>query len=127
MMYRNIGGDHVQDGRTFKRGEFVETSLDLPRLFPGKFEKVPTSAIPVANETAAPETPAANETAAPETSKPVSGDVTSQFAKDIGKADGIKVFRIETGFMITDDGDAVNDKPIKTPKGVSAAIVAYLK
>lgn len=40
MIYKNIGGQHEQDGKLYPNGATIDTSLDLEKLFPDKFEKV---------------------------------------------------------------------------------------
>ncbi len=40
MFFRVMGGSHVQDGKKYKKGDLVETSLDLCSMFRGKFKRV---------------------------------------------------------------------------------------
>jgi hypothetical protein len=40
MLFRVLGGNHVQDGVTYKKGEVIDTPMDLCGKFKGKFERV---------------------------------------------------------------------------------------
>lgn len=40
MQFRLIGGGHVEDGKSYEKGDIVESDKNLVSLFRGKFEKV---------------------------------------------------------------------------------------
>ena len=40
MLFRLKGGKHIQDGKKYKKGDIIDTFIDLAKIFRGKFEKV---------------------------------------------------------------------------------------
>ena len=40
MLFRLLGGNHVQDGKSYVQGNIIKTDRDLCAMFRGKFEKV---------------------------------------------------------------------------------------
>jgi len=56
--YRVKEGNHVEGGRTYTKGQIVDSPVDLAELFKGKFEKV-SDPEPAPTSTAAPAPPAA--------------------------------------------------------------------
>ncbi len=131
MLFKLIGGgEHVEDGVSYKTGDVIESELDLVTQFRGKFEKVyqqdlpdgfslkkktvPTEPnIPVkGGEDGDPDTDTAKEEEGGSTSTPPSPagkiDVTDQFsaAQDLG----VSVFRKGTWYEVIDNGEVLNAK-----------------
>jgi len=40
MRFKLIGGNHQQDGKTYKTGDIVESKHDLAKAFKGQFERI---------------------------------------------------------------------------------------
>ena len=93
MQFELIGGSHVQDGKMYKKGDRIETKLNLVSMFGKKFRKLFSeeiaeeriAAIPTKSEV---ETKAGSEAVKKLTSEPVilGPDMTVTFyeAKDTG-------------------------------------------
>jgi hypothetical protein len=43
FLFRVKGGCHVEDGVTYRKGDMIETDVDLAATFRGKFERVYTA------------------------------------------------------------------------------------
>lgn len=116
--YRNIGGGHMDGSTLIKPGEVFECEDDdLCEKFLNKFEKVHPGEVADTPVTKAKDT-------TDETRVPVREDVTADFPS-AGDND-LCVFKDKQGWWILDDGDPVNEKPLKK-KAVDSAIEDYLE
>jgi len=48
MKFKLLTGDHQQDGVIYKKGDVIETPLDLKKMFVNKFEEIATPPPPPA-------------------------------------------------------------------------------
>ncbi len=112
MIFKLIGAPHVQDGRTYRKGDHIETDRDLRTVFKGKFvlvsgEDLVAIAQPVIPKKA--ETKSEDAPLVPPVKKMASGvnmTITFTDTKDTG-LDVMKIaedqFQIaEKGFLFTD-------------------------
>ena len=116
--YKNIGGDHVfVDGSVVKNGDVCTCDEDLCAKFVNKFERVHADETTTPAPKKKPKVPQKPET---ETG-PV--DVTDDFE---GAAENdLKVIKENNGWSIIDDGEVVNEKPLRK-KEVAGTIEEYL-
>lgn len=109
-------GSHIQDGRTYKRGDVVESDVPLDRMFPQKFERFVSSA----NE---PQTPEPEDQSPKGTEDDVSDvspggtlgkNVTEEFPEAVGA--GLLVFKRGAWFYVADPADpdeAIHEKGLR--------------
>lgn len=122
-IYKNVGGTHhTQDGRTIKNGEvFEDPDPQLHKTFVNKFEPQAQQVVPTPNIWQAPPgAPVATPPAAPPVEQV---DVTADFPTAVQHS--LQVLKGKAGYSVLDDGDPVNEAPLKNKKAVRAAIAEY--
>ena len=138
-MFRVIGGSHEQYGREYKKGEIVESSEDLTKVFRNKFVRVDdetnvsrgTSVEEAARRGFADVQPAPLPAPKPIQAKAAGKDVTARFDKAVEQ--DLKVFRVGKGadaryFVYDADNLAksINEKGMDE-EGVDAVVQEFLK
>lgn len=121
MLYKLIGGRHVQDGKEYTRGDTIETSVNLTSMFRGKFTRVIVEkATGVMAEVAAIDPPAIvtkDEVKSKDESdsKPITlgPDMTISFLA--AKGTPFKIHKIGEGYQIVNnDGELINPEGLFT-------------
>jgi hypothetical protein len=106
MFFKLLAGRHKENGKTYSKGDVVESAFNLVELFPNTFER------DVEKELSRPQTVAAPTP--PVQANDFGEDVTADFP-DAGP-NGFFVYKRAKGFVVV-DGDnpdtPVNKKPIK--------------
>jgi len=92
MKFRLLSGRHVEAGVSYSAGDIVESKLNLAEVFVNKFEPVKSKA---------------KSAPADERGK----EVTKQFP--VAVAIEIEVFKTTKGYNAYDNGELLNDSPIK--------------
>jgi hypothetical protein len=113
MKFKNNGGDHVEAGVTYKKGDVFESDRQMDKIFLHKFERVYDEA-PKQLKLGKKKGKAKKTPEKPQSPSDKRGvDVTDQF--EGFEEDGYKVFRRGTKFHIYegDSTDPVNDKGLK--------------
>lgn len=132
-------GNHEQNGRLYKPGDIIETSLDLPSMFKAnKFERIrktkghtgpADTGTVIATKTRPPSSPTAEdvpeEDKNPRANRGYGKDVSSEFST--AKEAAVKVFRKGNWFLVVDknDGQVLNEKKLRR-KEVEPFIEQYL-
>jgi len=130
MKFRVLHSRHIANGRTFEKGDIVESSGDLVKAFPGKFERIESSvevARVRASSPAASEAPVVPPSAPDGETSPFGEDVSEDFPSAVG-AD-LKVFQKGSSYFVVDmdtPDKALNAKALKGAE-VNKFIKAHLK
>ena len=110
-------GPHTEGGKTYKSGQVIESDLDLPKLFPKKFQR-----LDVDGDNEIPTMPGAP--AIPMSSEiveiPLDSEVTGNF--EIPKGKNLKVFSPVKGWCIV----RTNDDPTTDEKLRTSSVQTFL-
>jgi hypothetical protein len=119
--FQVLGGTHVEDGTSYDSEDsdnnVVETDKPLDKMFANKFKRLPPKAKA---------SPAEVEEEEIDLTEQYGDEVTGNFQAAVD-AD-LKVFKKGSKFtIVTDDGEVVNEKPIRFSKDVKKAVKKYVK
>ena len=128
MKFKVLVARHLAAGKSYVKGDIVESAGDLSVAFPAKFEKIQASAEVTAARSAAKTAPVVPSSApGGEVSSPFGEDVSEDFPTAVES--DLKVFQKGSGFFVVDmdsPDESLNPKALKGPE-VNKFIKAHLK
>lgn len=125
MKFR-LKGTHRHQGRTYRRGDVIDSETDLRDAFPSKFELL--DAVQDVMSTTTTQTTQAPEEPDEEGINPNLGtDVTRDFEN--ARANDLLVYKKQGLYYVCDDENptqALNEMRLRSPKAVKAFISKYV-